>query len=177
MSVEKPVFAIITCSDTRGPECDTAGDALESLIEEQGWACRTHMIVKDDRAGIAAAIKRCTDDLKVDIVLTCGGSGLSPRDNTPRRRATCASARFPASPRLCATTACRSLPTRCSRAQSACSAATPSLSTYREARRPPARIGTASSLRFPCGKDDGRRRALIPLPLYCRFVSKRARTA
>ena len=53
MSVEKPVFAIITCSDTRGPECDTAGDALESLIEEQGWACRTHMIVKDDRAGIA----------------------------------------------------------------------------------------------------------------------------
>ena len=54
MSVEKPVFAIITCSDTRGPECDTAGDALESLIEEQGWACRTHMIVKDDRAGIAA---------------------------------------------------------------------------------------------------------------------------
>ena len=83
MSVEKPVFAIITCSDTRGPECDTAGDALESLIEEQGWACRTHMIVKDDRAGIAAAIKRCTDDLKVDIVLTCGGSGLSPRDNTP----------------------------------------------------------------------------------------------
>ena len=81
MSVEKPVFAIITCSDTRGPECDTAGDALESLIEEQGWACRTHMIVKDDRAGIAAAIKRCTDDLKVDIVLTCGGSGLSPRDN------------------------------------------------------------------------------------------------
>ena len=83
MSVEKPVFAIITCSDTRGPECDTAGDALESLIEEQGWACRTHMIVKDDRAGIAAAIKRCTDDLKVDIVLTCGGSGLSPRDNIP----------------------------------------------------------------------------------------------
>ena len=38
---------------------------------------------EDDRAGIAAAIKRCTDDLKVDIVLTCGGSGLSPRDNTP----------------------------------------------------------------------------------------------
>ena len=61
MSVEKPVFAIITCSDTRGPECDTAGDALESLIEGQGWACRTHMIVKDD----------------------CGGSGLAPRDNTP----------------------------------------------------------------------------------------------
>ena len=57
MSVEKPVFAIITCSDTRGPECDTAGDALESLIEEQGWACRTHMIVKDDRAGIAEAMR------------------------------------------------------------------------------------------------------------------------
>ena len=130
MSVEKPVFAIITCSDTRGPECDTAGDALESLIEEQGWACRTHMIVKDDRAGIAAAIKRCTDDLKVDIVLTCGGSGLSPRDNTPEA-------------------VCRLLPMRCSRARFACSAATPSLSICQGARRLPAKIGTASSLRFP----------------------------
>ena len=98
MSVEKPVFAIITCSDTRGPECDTAGDALESLIEEQGWACRTHMIVKDDRAGIAAAIKRCTDDLKVDIVLTCGGSGLSPRDNTPEATRDVISREIPAIP-------------------------------------------------------------------------------
>ena len=86
MSVEKPVFAIITCSDTRGPECDTAGDALESLIEEQGWACRTHMIVKDDRAGILGSHIEFGDTRrgwKVDIVPPCGGSGLSPRDNTP----------------------------------------------------------------------------------------------
>ncbi len=76
-------FAIITCSDTRDLRQDAAGDALECLIAEQGWVCRTHTLVRDERPNIAAAIKHCTDDLKVDIVLTCGGSGLSPRDVTP----------------------------------------------------------------------------------------------
>ena len=149
MSVEKPVFAIITCSDTRGPECDTAGDALESLIEEQGWACRTHMIVKDDRAGIAAAIKRCTDDLKVDIVLTCGGSGLSPRDNTPEATRDVCEREVPGIAEAMRYHSLQILPMRCSRARFACSAATPSLSICQGARRLPAKIGTASSLRFP----------------------------
>lgn len=84
MSEQHPLtFAIVTCSDTRDLSQDAAGDALERLIAEQGWVCRTHTLVRDDRMSIAAAIKRCTDDLKVDIVLTCGGSGLSPRDVTP----------------------------------------------------------------------------------------------
>ena len=37
MSTEKPTFAIITCSDTRGMKEDTAGAALEALIAENGW--------------------------------------------------------------------------------------------------------------------------------------------
>lgn len=76
-------FAIITCSDTRNLGNDQAGDALERLIAEAGWVCKTHMLVKDERLNIGAAIKHCADDLKADIVLTCGGSGLSPRDVTP----------------------------------------------------------------------------------------------
>lgn len=76
-------FAIITCSDTRSMKEDTAGAALEELIAEKGWECRSHVVVRDDRAGISAEIVRACDELDVDIVLTCGGSGLSPRDNTP----------------------------------------------------------------------------------------------
>ena len=49
-------FAIVTCSDTRTIEQDTAGAALESLIEENGWECASHGIVKDERRDIAAAI-------------------------------------------------------------------------------------------------------------------------
>ncbi len=76
-------FAIITCSDTRGIKEDTAGAALEELIREQGWEVADHVVVKDERDQIGQAIVRACDDLGVDIVLTCGGSGLSLRDVTP----------------------------------------------------------------------------------------------
>ncbi|MBR5259950.1 MAG: MogA/MoaB family molybdenum cofactor biosynthesis protein [Eggerthellaceae bacterium] len=76
-------LAIITCSDTRTLEEDTAGAALESFIAEAGWTCVDRSLVKDERADIAAAIVHAVDDLAVDIVLTCGGSGLSLRDVTP----------------------------------------------------------------------------------------------
>lgn len=83
MSEENIVFGIVTCSDTRNLGNDMAGDALEKLIAEKGWTCRTHLLVHDEIPNIAEAIRRCADDLGVDIVLTCGGTGLSPRDVTP----------------------------------------------------------------------------------------------
>ena len=76
-------FAIVTCSDTRSMKQDTAGAALETLIAEAGWTCESHVVVKDERADIAAAIVEACDKAGADIVLTCGGSGLSPRDVTP----------------------------------------------------------------------------------------------
>lgn len=76
-------FAIVTCSDTRTLEEDTAGALLEGLIAENGWVCLSRVLVKDERAQIAQAIVEACDDLEADIVLTCGGSGLSLRDVTP----------------------------------------------------------------------------------------------
>lgn len=76
-------FAIITCSDTRDFEQDTAGAALKDLIEAQGWQVHSHIVVPDERAEISAAIAQAADEYKVDVVLTCGGTGLSLRDVTP----------------------------------------------------------------------------------------------
>ena len=76
-------FAIITCSDTRKIEQDTAGAALRSLVEEQGWQVVSHVVVKDDRAGISDQIVHAADDLDADVILTCGGSGLSLRAVAP----------------------------------------------------------------------------------------------
>ena len=76
-------FAIVTCSDTRSIEQDTAGAALEQLIADNGWECASRVIVKDERADIAVAIVEACDTIDADIVLTCGGSGLSLRDVTP----------------------------------------------------------------------------------------------
>lgn len=83
MSDHTLTFAIVTCSDTRSMKEDTAGAALETLIAEKGWTCASHVVVKDERADIAAAIVAACDELDADIVLTCGGSGLSLRDVTP----------------------------------------------------------------------------------------------
>ena len=83
MSEQALTFALITCSDTRSMKEDTAGAALEALITEKGWTCASHVVVRDERADIAAAIVAACDELDADIVLTCGGSGLSLRDVTP----------------------------------------------------------------------------------------------
>lgn len=80
-------FALITCSDTRSMKEDTAGAALEALIAQRDWECVSHVVVKDERAEIAAAIVAAADEQGVDVVLTCGGSGLSRRDVTPEATA------------------------------------------------------------------------------------------
>ena len=75
-------FGIVTCSSTRSIEEDTAGARLEELIAEQGWTTLSRVVVKDNVDMIADAIVACCD-AGADVVLTCGGSGLSLADVTP----------------------------------------------------------------------------------------------
>lgn len=79
-------FAIVTASDTRVLEDDTAGAALEALITENGWETVSHVVCKDERSEISSAILEACDK-GADIVLTCGGTGLSLRDVTPEATA------------------------------------------------------------------------------------------
>lgn len=76
-------FAIVTCSDSRNEAEDTAGALLRERIASNGWECKSYQLVRDERTEISAAIVRAVDEAKVDVVLTCGGTGLSLRDVTP----------------------------------------------------------------------------------------------
>lgn len=78
-----PHIAIVTCSDTRSMKQDTAGAALEELIGQAGWHVTSHVVVKDEIPQISDAIVHACDVDDADVVLTCGGSGLSLRDVTP----------------------------------------------------------------------------------------------
>lgn len=83
MSDSQLTFAIITCSDTRSLAEDSAGAMLEECISKNGWICKLHTVVKDEIREISDAIVMCADELRCNVVLTCGGTGLSLRDVTP----------------------------------------------------------------------------------------------
>ncbi len=76
-------IAILTCSDTRSLDQDTAGAALAALCAENGWAVIDHRVVADDHDEIARSLESLADDSGADVVLTCGGTGFSTRDVTP----------------------------------------------------------------------------------------------
>lgn len=76
---------ILTASDRAsiGERDDISGDTIEEMIGEMGWTLAVREIVPDDEDEIATRLKYYGDELRVDLVLTTGGTGLSPRDVTP----------------------------------------------------------------------------------------------
>ena len=77
--------AVITVSDlgSRGQRVDTSGPAVVRMLEEAGYRVVHTQIVPDEQAEISAVLKKCADELHADLIVTTGGTGLSPRDVTP----------------------------------------------------------------------------------------------
>lgn len=77
--------AILTVSDlgAKGERADTSGDAIAAWAAAHGYDVEAREVVPDETDRIAAALTRWADDDAADLVLTTGGTGLSPRDVTP----------------------------------------------------------------------------------------------
>ncbi len=76
-------IGLLTTSDTRTREQDTAGAALHQLCEERGWGIVVYHLVPDERDRITEMLVGMADVDRCDVVLTAGGTGLGPRDVTP----------------------------------------------------------------------------------------------
>lgn len=78
-------FGILTISDRSaiGDRTDESGPALAEAIQIHGWAVAKKAIVPDEVEVIKETLILWTDSNMVDVILTTGGTGVSPRDVTP----------------------------------------------------------------------------------------------
>lgn len=78
---------ILTVSDrsARGERPDLSGPALVQALAQRWTEARVAAsgIVPDEKDAIAAWLIRASDELRVDLILTTGGTGFAPRDVTP----------------------------------------------------------------------------------------------
>ena len=76
---------VITVSDkgSRGERVDSSGPALKKMLASEGYTVYEVIVVPDEVDAIAGAIKHAVDVQEADLVVTTGGTGLSPRDVTP----------------------------------------------------------------------------------------------
>jgi len=78
-------FGILTLSDrsSRGERADSSGPALAALVQAEGWSVTKHEILPDEESAIRAILIEWADGGELDVILTTGGTGFSPRDVTP----------------------------------------------------------------------------------------------
>lgn len=76
---------IITSSDKGfvGEREDKSGELIAEIVEARGYKVECKIIVPDEEDKIFQELIYMTDDLKVDLILTTGGTGFSLRDVTP----------------------------------------------------------------------------------------------
>ena len=77
--------AVITVSDkgSRGERVDTSGPAVEEKLREAGFEIAYRSIIPDEQPQIESELIKCADGLGLNLAVTTGGTGFSPRDVTP----------------------------------------------------------------------------------------------
>lgn len=78
-------ISILTISDrgSKGEREDSSGPLIREMVTGLPAEVIHYEIIPDERETIANALKISADHLKADLILTTGGTGLSPRDVTP----------------------------------------------------------------------------------------------
>jgi molybdenum cofactor biosynthesis protein B len=73
---------ILTVSDTRTPTTDASGSAIRKLLEDAGHLVTGYDIERDDRDRITARVRERLADPDTHVIISTGGTGISPRDGT-----------------------------------------------------------------------------------------------
>lgn len=76
-------IAVLTISDTRTEETDTSGGLLVSRLQAAGHELSDKAIVSDEIEAIRAKVRNWVGNENVDLIISTGGTGFTPRDVTP----------------------------------------------------------------------------------------------
>ncbi|MEF8851940.1 MAG: molybdenum cofactor biosynthesis protein B [Haloarculaceae archaeon] len=80
--VEELGVAVVTVTSSRDLDHDPSGDAIQSLVEDAGHSVVARDLVADDLDGVQRAVLSLTGRGDVDVVVTTGGTGITPDDVT-----------------------------------------------------------------------------------------------
>jgi molybdopterin adenylyltransferase len=82
-------FAVLTMSDkgSRGEREDTSGEYLQRKLTEEGYALQSYSVIPDDKQVIIDSLIELVDRKKISLIVTTGGTGVSPSDITPEAMA------------------------------------------------------------------------------------------
>ncbi|MDQ3083814.1 MAG: bifunctional molybdenum cofactor biosynthesis protein MoaC/MoaB [Thermoproteota archaeon] len=75
--------AVITISDSRKKDQDESGKLIIKALTKNGFNIAAYKVIPDDIKIIEKELIHASDELKVNIVITTGGTGVGPRDVTP----------------------------------------------------------------------------------------------
>ena len=76
-------IAVLTISDTRDLGNDLSGQILVDLLSKAGHKLAKRCLLKDENETIQSKLREWIDDPKIQVILSTGGTGISPRDTTP----------------------------------------------------------------------------------------------
>ena len=78
-------IAILTASDlgAQGKRIDESGPLIQKRMEEAGGRVKETALLPDDAPALSAQMQAWCDNRQIDLILTTGGTGLSPRDRMP----------------------------------------------------------------------------------------------
>jgi cyclic pyranopterin monophosphate synthase len=81
--------AVLVMSDSvsEGKKTDESGRLIEKRLRDEGLEVADYRVIPDEREQIEKQLKQYADEMKIDFVITTGGTGLSPRDCTPEAMA------------------------------------------------------------------------------------------
>lgn len=80
---KKLTFAVLTISDSRTLETDASGKLIVDRMDGAGHQLMEHSIVRDEPTEICSAVGQWCAHSELDVILLTGGTGISPRDQTP----------------------------------------------------------------------------------------------